>query len=223
MITPPAVGIHDLEILIRDNIPRDALMALEDAHWAADKKCNQHASRLFDGSHRSTGAGYIRHLFNNENFHEVLTVLGANPPPLRGNRLVVGKIGIFNISRLNVPGHKWLKKKGSKTREILAQVNKVIERNYVHGDFFEESKPVAEGTVFILGLMDGWNIEANIPALTQVMIAVPSPDMESWLYIKPIKSFLKLYDLPENNKQRDGAVPKLKVQTKKQTGNDQGN
>ena len=136
---------------------------------------------------------------------------------------MVGKIGIFNIARLNVPGHKWVKLKSSKTRKQLAQLNTAIERTYIQGDLFEAEKPVSAGTIFALGVMDGWNADAKIAALTQVMIALPAPDMESWLYRKPLTEFLKLYDLPENSNQQDGAVPTLKAQPKKKTGNDQGN
>ena len=135
----------------------------------------------------------------------------------------VGKLGIFNIARLNVPGHKWVRLKTSKSRKQLAQLNEAIENRYVQPGLFDTDRVVSTGTIFILGVMDGWNAGAKVPALTQVMIALPAPNLESWLYIKPLNEFLKLYDLPENNNQQDGAVPKLKVQPKKQTGNDQGN
>lgn len=217
------LGPQELEKLIKENIPRDALMAFDDAYKAGDKKCIAHAPKLFEQGHRPSGAGQIRHLFVNESFHEALAVHGADPTPLSGTKLVVGKIGIFSIARLNVPGHKWVRLKNSKTRRQLAQLNTVIERTYIQDDMFEAEKTVSAGTIFILGVMDGWNADAKITALTQVMVALPAPDMESWLYIKPLTEFLKLYDLPENTNQQDGAVPKLKAQTKKQTGNDQGN
>lgn len=216
------LGPPELEQLIKENIPRDALMALDDAYKSGDKKCITHAT-LFVQSHRSSGAGQNRHFFLNETFHEALTVHGAKPSPLSGTKLVTGKLGIFNIARLNVPGHKWVNLKGSKTRKQLAQLNTAIERTYVQGDLFDVDRPVSVGTIFVLGVMDGWNADAKIAALTQVMIALPAPDMKSWLYIKPLTEFLKLYDLPENNNQYDGAVPTLKAQPKKQTGNDQGN
>jgi hypothetical protein len=217
------LGPPELEQLIKDNITRDAFMAFDDAYKAGDRKSIEHAPQLFEQPHRPTGAGQLRYLFVNESFREALVVQGASPTPLSGTRLVIGKLGIFNIARLNVPSHKWVRLKSSKTRKQLAQLNTSIERTYVQGDLFEAAKPVSVGTIFILGVMDGWNAGAKIAALTQVMIALPAPDMESWLYIKPLTEFLKLYDLPENNNQQDGAVPTLKAQPKKQTGNDQGN
>lgn len=206
-----------------ENIPRDAFMAFEDAYWAGDRKCIEHAPRLFEQSHRSSGAGQIRHLFFNENFRDALSVHDADPTPLSGTRLVVGKLGIFNIARLNVPGHKWAKLKNSKMRKQLAQLNTAIERCYIQGDLFDTGRQVSTGTIFIVGVMDGWIPDAKISALTQVMIALPAPDMESWLYYEPLQEFIKLYDLPETDAQPDGAVPKLKVLPKKQIGNDHGN
>lgn len=217
------LGPPELEKLIKENIPRDAFMALDDAYKSGDLKCITHAPLLFSQPHRPSGAGQIRHFFNNETFHEALSVHGASPTPLSGTRLVVGKLGIFNIARLNVPGHKWVRLKTSKSRKQLAQLNEAIENKYVQPGLFDTDRVVSTGTIFILGVMDGWNAGAKISALTQVMIALPAPNLESWLYIKPLNEFLKLYDLPENNNQQDGAVPTLKAQPKKQTGNDQGN
>ncbi|WP_370678455.1 hypothetical protein [Comamonas sp. GB3 AK4-5] len=215
------LGPPELEQLIKENIQRDALMALDDAYKSGDDKCVAHAT-LFARTHRSSGAGQNRHFFTNETFHEALTVHGAKPSPLCGTKLVIGKLGIFSIARLNVPGHKWVNLKGSKTRKQLAQLNTAIERTYVQGDLFDADRPVSAGTIFILGVMDGLDIATGVAKLTQVMIALPAPDMKSWLYIKPLTEFLKLYDLPENNNQYDGAVPTLKAQPKKLTGNDQG-
>lgn len=216
------LGPKELEQLIIQNVPLDALMALQDACVSGDQKCITYAM-LFDKGHRSSGAGHNRHFFNNETFREALITHGATPLPLCGTRLVVGRLGIFNIARLNVPGHKWVKLKNSKSRQILAQDNALIEQAYVQSDFFYEERPVTKGTIFILSVMDGLDAATGIAKLTQVMIALPAPSMESWLYIKPLTEFLGLYDLLENNAQLDNAVPTLKVQPKKLTGNDQGN
>lgn len=88
-------------------------------------------------------------------------------------------------------------------------------------DFFAVGGEPSEGTIFILGVMDG--IDANgVAQLTQVMLALPSPDMKSWLYISTISDFLRLYEQTDAVVQLDNALPKLK-RHKKQTGNDKGN
>jgi hypothetical protein len=211
----------ELEQLILQNIPRDALMAFEDAYYSGDAKGRMQAANFADG-HRPSAAGQVKHFCTNESFHEALEVHGAKPTKLRGTRLVVGQLGIFNIARLNVPGHKWVNLRRSAMRKKLAEVNLSIKEKYVQGDFFSKEHDVAAGTVFILGVVDG--IDANgIAQLTQVMMALPAPDLKSWLYINTMSEFLKLYDQVNLTVQPDNAMPKLKKLPKEQTGDDQGN
>jgi len=215
------VGTQELEQLIIKNVPRDALMACEDAYKGGDCRGRQHAASFARG-HRASAAGQDKHFFINETYHEALLAHGADPTPLCGTRLVIGRLGIFNIVRLNIPGHKWVNRRRSATRNKLAQLNSAIERKYVQGDLFDRPRDVAAGTIFILGVMDG--IDSNgIAQLTEVMVALPAPDMKSWLYIKSMAEFITLYDQIESGSQPDYAVPKLKKQAKKQDGNDQGN
>lgn len=217
----PVDGRKELERLIVKNVPRDALMAFEDAYYGGDAKGRAHAA-AFELGHRPSAAGQVKHFFNNETFHEALQAHGADPSPLKGTKLVVGRLGIFNIARLNVPGHQWTSLRRSATRKKLAELNQAIENKYVQSDLFAEAREVSGGTLFILGVVDG--IDANgIAQLTQVMVALPSPDMTSWLYISTMVEFLKLYDQVDTLVPPDNAIPKLKKQPKKQTGDDQGN
>lgn len=221
MSTQPAVENKELEKLIVKHVPRDALMACEDAYYSGDLKGRLHAAAFLSG-HRPSAAGQNKHFFINESFHEALQVHGADPTPLRGTRLVLGRFGIFNIARLNVPGHKWVNLRRSATRKKLAELNTHIERKYVQGDLFAAPRNVAEGTIFVVGVMDGVD-ESGVAQLTQVMVALPAPNMKSWLYISTVADFLKLYDQLDTVSQPDNAVPRLKVQPKKQTDNDNGN
>jgi len=218
--TPPA-GLEELEQLIVRHVPRDALMACEDAYHNGDTKGRGHASDFAMG-HRPSAAGQVKHFYLNEAFHEALLAHGADPTPLRGTQLVVGRWGIFNVARLNVPGHQWVNLRRSATRKKLAEINRAIQGKYVQGDLFNEASEPTGGTIFILGVMDG--LDANgIAQLTQVVLALPAPEMKSWLYRKSVKEFLSLYDQANVAEQPDNAKPILKTQPKKQTGNDQGN
>jgi hypothetical protein len=217
----PAIETKELEKLLIKHVPRDGLMACEDAYYSGDLKGRQH-SAIFLAGHKPSAAGQSKHFFTNESFHEALQVHGADPTPLRGTRLVLGRFGIFNIARLNVPGHKWVNLRRSATRKKLAELNTHIERKYVQGDLFAMPRDVAEGTIFIVGVMDGVD-ENGIAQLTQVLVALPSPDMRYWLYINSVTNFLNLYDQLDAVGQPDNAVPKLKTQTKKQTGDDDRN
>ena len=217
----PATSLKELEKLIISHVPRDLFMACEDAYYNGDGKGRLQASAFAKG-HRPSAAGQVKHFYINEAFYEALQVHGADPTPLRGTRLVVGRVGMFNLVRLNIPGHKWVNLRRSATRTALAELNDIIERKYVQGDFFAEAGEPTGGTIFILGVMDG--SDANgVAQLTQVMLALPAPDMKSWLYMSTISDFLILYDEIDAVVQLDNALPKLKIQPKKQTGNDQGN
>lgn len=220
MSVKPAGGT-ELEQLIMAHVPRDVLMACEDAYYNGDNKARAQASAFAKG-HLPSAAGQIKHFYINESFHEALLAHGAEPTPLRGTQIVIGKLGIFNIVRLNVPGHKWVNLKKSATRARLAGLNEDIKRKFVQPDLFAASSEPTGGTIFIIGIMDG--TDANgISQLTQVQLALPAPDMKSWLYTREINDFLSLYDQADNIVQPDNALPKLKRQPKKQTGNDQGN
>lgn len=211
-------GLRELEQLIMKNIPRDVFMACEDAYYDGDQRGRAQSSEFAEG-HRPSAAGHSKHFRINEAFHEALEAQGADPTPLRGTRLVVGRLGIFNIARLNVPGHKWVSLRRSATRKALAELNDSIKTKYVQHDFFATNSEPSSGTIFILGVMDGID-ENGIAQLTQVMVALPAPDMKSWLYKSTISDFVSLYDQMGVHEQVDNAQPKLKVQPKKQTGND---
>jgi hypothetical protein len=213
-----SADVRPLEHLIIQQIPRDVLMACEDAYYSGDEKGRARAS-AFVKSHRPSAAGQVKHFHINETFYEALDAQGAQPTPLKGTKLVVGKVGIFNIARLNVPSHKWVNSRKSAMRKKLAEVNDNIARKYVQSDMFKDAAEPNGGTIFILGVMDGAD-ENGIAQLTQVMIAVPAPDLRSWLYLKSVPDFLKLYDQADSVVQLDNAQPKLKKQPKKQTGND---
>lgn len=217
MSNPPvADGQKELEQLIIKNIPRDVFMACQDAYHAGDLE-GRLQSVGFASGHKSSAAGHNKHFRINERFHEALQAHGANPTPVRGTRLVIGRLGIFNIVRLNVPGHQWTDLGRSATRKKLAKLNNNIEKKYVQGDLFAKPREVAVGTIFIVGVIDGMDTN-GISQLTEVMVALPAPNMKSWLYINTMADFLQLYD--QQTDPTDGAVPTLKIQPKKQTDHD---
>lgn len=215
------IGVKELEELIMRHIPRDFFMACEDACLNGDEKGRRQATTFAEG-HRPSAVGQNRHFFTNEAFYEALLVHDANPTPLRGTQVVIGQLGIFKIARLSVAGHKWASafKRGS-TRKALSQLNTGIELQFQHDFFATKTQPVI-GTIFIVGVVDGLD-ELGNAQLTKVNLTLPAPNMQSFLYTREISDFLSLYDQTDNVVQADEAKPKLKEQTKKQTGNDQGN
>ena len=211
-------NLRKLEQLIIEHVPRDVFMACEDAYYDGDETGRVQSAGFAKG-HRPSAAGQIKHFRINEAFYEALEAQGAEPTPLKGTRLVIGRLGIFNIVRLNVPGHKWVSFRHSVTRRALAELNDNIKLKYVQSDMFADAADPTGGTIFILGVMDGLD-ENGIAQLTQVMVALPAPDMKSWLYKSTVSDFVSLYDQADAVNQIDKAQPTLKTQPKKQTGND---
>jgi hypothetical protein len=222
MSSIPFEGEVQLEKLIVANIPKDAFMALEDAYRDGDRKGREYGARFAPG-HRRSASGQDKHFALNEAMFDALEAQGANPTPLRGNRVVVGRLGKFNVARLNVPGHKWVDLRRGKTRPQLAKINTAIERRYVQQDLFDSPEgEISEATLFIVGLMDGQDVN-GLSQLTTVMVALPAPDLRSWLYFQPLSKILALYEDPAPVVQPDHAKPVLKSVHIKKTGDDQRN
>lgn len=222
MSSIPLEGQAQLEKLIVANIPKDAFMALEDAYRDGDRKGREYGARFACGHRRSAG-GQAKHFALNETMFVALEAHGANPTPLRGNRVVVGRLGKFNVARLNVPSHKWVDLRRGKTRPQLAKINTAIERRYVQSDLFAKpNDEISEATLFILGVMDGQD-ENGLSQLTTVMVALPAPDLRSWLYVQPLSRILALYEVPASVVQPDNVKPVLKNVRTKKTGDDQRN
>lgn len=218
----PFKGQAEIEQLLIESIPKDVFMALEDAYRDGDRRGREQGAKFSPGHRRSAG-GQAKHFALNETFYVVLEAHGANPAPLRGNRVVIGRLGKCNISRMNVPDHKWADLRRGKTRRLLAKINTAVALRYVQGDLFAKGKqPISETSVFILGVMDGLD-ENGMTQLTNVLVALPAPDLRSWLYKEPLAKVLALYDVPTPVVQPDNVKPKLKSTRIKKTGNDQGN
>jgi hypothetical protein len=218
----PFKGQAEIERLLVENIPKDVFMSLEDAYRDGDRRGREHGARFSPGHRRSAG-GHAKHFALNETFFVALEAHGANPTALCGNRVVVGRIGKCNLSRMNVPDHKWADLRRGKTRRLLAKINTAVARRCVQGDFFAVGEDeILESSVFILGVMDGQD-ENGMAQLTNVLVALPAPDLGSWLYKEPLAKVLALYDVPAPVVQPDNARPVLKSTLVKKTGNDQGN
>jgi macrodomain Ter protein organizer (MatP/YcbG family) len=63
--------------LIVQHVPKQLIMALSDAIYAASKRSYDYAKEKLD--HRSTALGYDRHLNLNETIYEVFEANGCNP------------------------------------------------------------------------------------------------------------------------------------------------
>ncbi|OPF64086.1 hypothetical protein [Hydrogenophaga sp. H7] len=199
---------ESIESLIVAHVPKDLIAAMEEALITGAAEGAIGSGTLARG-HRAHAIGHMRHFRTNERFFDALTAADASPTPLNGNRLVVGRIGIFSISRFNVTTHFWGNAKRSKARRQLAMFNRAIE-HLVSPDLFESYKPAQTASLFAVGVFDRSPGNA-LAELVRVDIAIPRPDMDGWLYRQPVAMTLALYESKPQASQPDMAHPVLKT------------
>lgn len=190
--------------LLVESLSRDMLMGIEEAFLIGAERGYAHAKGMNRG-HLPNVLGQMRHFHMNETFWEALAAGGANPTPLKGNRVVVGRAGMFNLARFNVSAGLWNNSRRSQTRRALAEANRAIEQ-LVQPNLFDAT-PVTQGTVFFVACFSG-SLSVQPEAPQSVHLAVPDKNMKSWLFQEPISQFLERYY--ESPAQADNAMPKLK-------------
>jgi len=190
------------ELLVR-NIPRDLVLAVEDAFQAGAQRAYA-ASRDSDAGHRRNVLGQLRHFYMNELFHSALEVAGASPSQLRGNEVVAGAVGAVRLGRFNVPQGIWNTASRASSRRIMALANKAVEA-LVQADFFVPRIVNINCTAFFAAVFD--HVQPELPI--SIQIAVPDSQMKGWLFRESTTDFLARYE--QASSQADKAIPKLKV------------
>lgn len=212
MTAKSSKAIHKLLI---KNLPRDLILAVEEALVGAAKVAFESTARSHPG-HRASELGNTRYFRANEAFFEVLAAHGASPSPLHGNGLVVGHAGDFKLARFNVRVGPWYNARRSRRRMALVQGNEYIA-GLVQGRLFEGEEQQAQNGVVFFVMEFG---EAASERPLDILIAVPAPGMKTWLYCESINKFLQGYNEP--SQQDDLAKPVLKASVKKRKDNEGG-
>lgn len=202
---------HPVAELLLNHVPRDLIMGIEDALVAGAKRGYDATKQIRDG-HRATALGQMRHIHMNEAFSDALEAAGASPTPIRGNAVVVGKAGIFTLSRFNISAGIWYNGRRSRTRRAMAYANRAIEPLVQPGLFetpglFGNTSDISAGTAFFVACFSG-SLKQQPDAPLSVDIAVPDPEMIGWLFREPLAVFAKRYEVVVQ--QLDAAVPVLK-------------
>lgn len=202
MVPKPSHSIPDL---IMANVPRDLLMGIEDALDAGALRAYLATKDLARG-HRKNALGQMRHFHMNELFNEALMAAGAEMVPLRGNGVVVGKSGLFKLSRLNISETAWNNSNRSVTRRKLAEDNQGMA-HLLQPSLFGPVD-INAGTLFIVACFSG-SLSHHPETPLRIYLAVPDESMDGWLFREPLDRFIARYD--EAPKQVDLAQPKLKT------------
>ncbi|WP_263352702.1 hypothetical protein [Acidicapsa acidisoli] len=202
--------------LLVSSLPIDLVTSIEDGLPVGAQRAYASARGMEEG-HLPTVVGHLRHFHMNETFHRALAVNQANPSPLCGNKVVVGRAGIFSLARFNIHEGYWTNYRRSLTRKQLSEANRSIEP-LVQPELFSSYTPATKATVFFVAVFAG-SLRVSPEAPTSIQIAVPDSQMKSWLLREPISSFLERYSHVQDL-QRDLAVPRLKRIADQQQGND---
>lgn len=210
-----AKSLQTIEELLISNLPRGLVLSVEEGLEAGAKHAFQAASGMKDG-HLSNVVGQMRHFHMNETFFDALESVGATPSPVRGNALVVGRSGIFQIARFNDSQGPWYNAKRSSSRRILAQANRSIEP-LVQSSLFELGEPTTLATVFFVAVFSG-SMTSSPELPVDIRVAVPDSGMRYWLYCEPISRFIREYDSVII--QEDKANPALKTNARKKQSNE---
>ncbi len=211
-----AKSLQTIEELLISSLPRELVLSVEEGLGVGANLAFQAASGMRDG-HLSNVVGQMRHFHMNETFADALESVGATPSPVRGNALVVGRAGVFQIARFNVNQGPWYNAKRSSLRRKLAEANRSIEP-LVQPNLFETVEPTTIlATVFFVAVFSG-SITLHPEFPVDVQIAVPDSRMHNWLYCESIGKFVQEYD--SVIVQEDKANPALKTNARKKQFNE---
>lgn len=202
-------------LLVRD-IPSDFILAVQEGFEVASHQALDKVRGMHEG-HIKNALGQQRHFEQNEFFYKALTAQNMAVSELKGNSIVIGKVGIWNICRATANDENWHSVKRSRSRQLLAQKNLFAE-NLVYGNLLEDNDKIAsEGTVFFITSYSGsMNYHPERPV--SIQIAVCDSQMEHWLFIENIEDFLMRYSIADKSvadPQIDLAKPTLKSKDKK--------
>nr|ELY6389127.1 hypothetical protein [Cronobacter sakazakii] len=162
---------QDIPGTLISNLTKDLVMGINESLYAGAERAYVRAKHDATG-HRASILGNMRHWCMNEEFYKSLLANGCSPSPLKGNNLVTGKSGIFNIGRINDNNVSWNNLTRAKTRQRLAEHNSFIE-SLVQPSLFENPKNIPTATVFFLARFSG-NFAEQPESPLSIELVVPS-------------------------------------------------
>jgi hypothetical protein len=192
--------------LLRRNIPRSLVLAIEEAFCVGAQRAYRAAQGMDEG-HLPHVVGQLRHFHMNEVFHRALAANNASPCPIRGSGIVSGRTGVFTLARFNAKDKLWNNARRSNTRREMAEANRAIEPLVQPGLFGGYEAPSDAVAFFVACFAGSLRIQPEGPV--SILIAVPDRLMKRWLFREPLDRFIQGYDVPAA-RQDDMARPKLR-------------
>lgn len=209
-----ASGHEKIGELLSSSLQRDFLLNLQRLIPGALERVRKFSEEFMAG-HRPSVMGQVRHFALNETLVRGFDESGIPHPPLRGNAIMVGKVGVVSLARVHMGQSQWDNSRRSKTKVKLCKPNYLAKR-LVQGDIFDNETPIAEITVFVVTEGDGAN------GAPPIYLVVPDDtmDLRSPVFKEELTMFLQRYQRTQDVVDR--VEPKLKPGVKKmdRQGND---
>lgn len=194
-------------------IPRDFLLNLERLMPQALAEAVATGMR-FDAGHRSTATGWARHMFFNEVMADAMDEAGIEHPPLRGNAIVFGRVGVVTLARVHMGKVQWNNGRRSKTKVKLCAPN-AHAKKLVHPDLFEGEIDVAEPIEMAAFILTEGN-DLNDHFAIHVVVTDETMDLRNPVFREGLNQFLQRYQRRQDVE--DMVKPKLKNNVKKLQG-----
>lgn len=199
--------------ILLESIPRELLLHFDRLYPSALERALQIGQTVNKG-HRASVVGHNRHFFLNETLMLSLDECEIAHAPLRGNSILVGKVGLTAVARVHMNGGKWDNSRRSKAKVKLCAPNRIIA-SMVQMDWLQNqnSEAIEAITAFLVTQGDGTDLSP-----CQVYIVVPDEkmDLRNPIFAEQLNTFVQRYQQVEDI--MDNAQPKLKPNIKKQPG-----
>lgn len=205
-------GQEDIAKILLESIPRELLLSFEHHYPSALERALQ-IGMMANKGHRASIVGHNRHFFLNEALMSALDECEISHAPLRGNAILVGKVGLAAIARVHMNSGKWDNSRRSKGKVKLCGPNRKIS-SMIQVDWIQQQNPheVEAITAFLVTQGDGTDLSP-----CQAFIVVPDEEMDlrNPIFAEQLGDFVRRYQqIPDI---LDNAQPKLKSNIKKQT------
>lgn len=195
---------------LSSSIPREFLLSMERLVPQALADARAFGVRFQQG-HRPTASGFARHLLLNEAMALAFDEAVVPHPPLRGNTIVFGTVGVVTLARVHMGQVQWDNARRSKTKVKLCRPNEHAKK-IVYPDLFESELSVAEPiemTAFILTEGGG---DGDQPAI-HIVVTDETMDLRNPVFREDLNQFLQRYQKRQDVE--DLVKPKLKDNIKK--------
>lgn len=203
-------GQEEIGKILSTSIPRELMLNFERLYPSALERALQ-IGRTSDPGHRASVAGHNRHFALNEALMHAFDECGVERNKLRGNAILIGKVGISAIARVHMNQGKWDNSRRSKAKVNLCRPNRAVASLMQVDWLTPKDQSVDAITAFLVTQGDGTD---ESPAEAFIVVPDESMDLRNPIFVESLNVFLQRYQIVEEVE--DSAQPKLKAGVKRQ-------